>query len=214
MFHRSHINASSKRTFTTRFMVVLGWVAAGWVDTQTATVQDEIDARVLTLSDALAAEPSLQDGFDLAQDQSIIDQLAADLRDQLRETSYARSSMFGATFLLGQSPLDELGDYSFTTLEYNATLLEASDTVAELQVGLSIAANVATLTAGTMAGDPVSAIGGVFGLVSNAIGIADNAGAFGNTPSVDEQIYAQLIELRQQVEAMRAEMNVRFDRIE
>ncbi len=184
------------------------------VDAQTESVQIEIDSRVLTLSDALAAEPTLQDGYDLAQDQSIIDQLAADLRDQLRETSYARSSMFGATFLLGQSPLDELGDYSFATLEYNATLLEASDTIAEIQLGLSIAANVATLTAGTMAGDPVSAIGGVFGLVSNAIGIADNAGAFGNTPGVDEQIYAQLIELRQQVEAMRIEMNARFDRIE
>ncbi len=184
------------------------------VDGQTGFVQEEIDSRVLTLGDAIAAEPSLQDGLAQGQDQATVDQIASDLRDQLRETSFARSSMFGATFLLGQSPLDELGDYSVATLEFNATLLETSDTVAEVQMGLGVLTNLATIASGYSSGDPIAAMGGVFGLVSDAIGIADHAGAFDNTPDVDEQIYAQLIELRQQVEAMRQEMNARFDRIE
>ncbi len=184
------------------------------VDAQTDLVQLEIDSRIATIDDAIIAEPTLEDSVILGQDQVVIDQYIADLQAQLQETSEARSSMFGATFMLGQSPLDELGDYSVATIEFNATLLEASDTMAEVQLGLGIAANLATLTAGTLAGDPVSAIGGVFGLVSNGLDIADQTGAFGNTPSVDEQIYAQLVELRMQVETMRAEMHERFDRIE
>jgi len=184
------------------------------VDAQTELVQLEIDSRVATIDDAILVEPSLEDSVALGQDQAVIDQYIADLQAQLQETSEARSSMFGATFMLGQSPLDELGDYSIATIEFNSTLLEASDTMAEAQLGLGVAANLATLTAGALSGDPVSAIGGVFGLVSNGIDIAGFAGGADNTPSVDEQIYAQLIELRMQVETMRAEMHERFDRIE
>ncbi|MGV6815097.1 MAG: GC-type dockerin domain-anchored protein [Phycisphaerales bacterium] len=186
----------------------------GMVDAQTQLVQAEIDSRVATIDDAILAEPTLVEGFAMGQDQAILDQLADDLRAQLQETSLARSSMFGATFMLGQSPLDELGNYSTATIEYNALLLESSDTMAEVQLGLGVASNLATLAAAGFAGDPVSAVGAVFGLVSDGIGIADHAGAFGNTPSVDEQIYAQLIELRMQVETMRQEMHARFDRIE
>ncbi len=184
------------------------------VDIQAEGVQLEIDSRIATLDDAIAAEPTMYDGFAMGQDQAILDQIASDLQAQLQETSFARSSMFGATFLLGQSPLDELGDYSVAAADYNATLLEASDTVAEVQMGLGILTNLTTVAAGYASGDPIAAMGGVFGLVSDAIGIADHAGAFDNTPSVDEQIYAQLIELRVQVEAMRIEMHERFDRIE
>lgn len=184
------------------------------VDVQAEAVQLEIDSRIATLDDAIAAEPTMYDGFAMGQDQAVLDQIAADLQAQLQETSFARSSMFGATFLLGQSPLDELGDYSVAAADYNATLLEASDTVAEVQMGLGILTNLTTVAAGYASGDPIAAMGGVFGLVSDAIGIADHAGAFDNTPSVDEQIYAQLIELRIQIETMRIEMHERFDRIE
>ena len=174
------------------------------VDAQTELVQLEIDSRIATIDDAILIEPSLEESVILGQDQAVIDQYIADLQAQLQEMSEARSSMFGATFMLGQSPLDELGDYSVATIEYNATLLEASDTMAEVQLGLGIASNLANLAAAGIAGDPVAAMGAVFGLVSDGIGIADNTGAFGNTPSVDEQIYAQLIELRMQVETMRS----------
>ena len=184
------------------------------VDVETEAVQSVIDARVAALPAAIAAEPSITDGYAMSQDQAVLDALNAQIRVQLLETSSARASMFGATFLLGQSPLDELGDYSVATAEFNATLHQASDTTAHVQLGLGIAANVATVASGYLSGDPIAAAGGVFGLVSNGIDIAGLAGAAGNTPSVDEQIYDQLIELRAQVEAMRVEMHERFDRIE
>ncbi|MFG0312571.1 MAG: hypothetical protein ACF8LL_00075, partial [Phycisphaerales bacterium] len=173
-----------------------------------------IDTRLDELSTNLLNEPTMPEGQALAEDPVVVQQLIDEQQSELMETSDERTLLYGTVILLGQSPLDELGDYATQYEQYNAALLLATDNMAEINVGLGVTQHLLTLGIGVVTSNPATAVSGFFGLVSDGIGIADLAQGGSGTPSVDEQIYTQVLALRQQVEELRFEMNARFDRIE
>lgn len=173
-----------------------------------------IDARVDALGVNLMNEPDLVEGQSLAEDMVVVQQILDDQQAALMETSDERSLLYGTVILLGQSPLDELGEYATQYEQYNAALLLASDNMAEINVGLGVANHVLTFGIAIATRSPGDAVDSFFALVGDGLAIADLAQGGSSTPSVDEQIYEQVLALRQQVEDLRMEMNERFDRIE
>jgi hypothetical protein len=173
-----------------------------------------IDARVDALGTNLMSEPDLIEGQALAEDMGVIQQILDDQQAALMETSDERSLLYGTVILLGQSPLDELGDYASQYDAYNAALVQAADNMAEINVGLGVANHVLTFGIALALKEPGDAVDSFFALVGDGLAIADLAQGGSSTPSVDEQIYEQVLALRQQVEDLRMEMNERFDRIE
>ncbi len=183
-------------------------------DASGASVRALIDARLVELGLELENEPGMIEGQGLAEDMVLVQEIIDEQQAALMETSDERSLLYGTAILLGQSPLDELGDYATRYEQYNAALLLASDNMAEINAGLGVANHVLTLGIGIAARDPGTAVDSFFGLIGDGLAIAALSQNGSGTPSVDEQIYAQVVALRQQVEDLRMEMNERFDRIE
>ncbi len=165
-----------------------------------------------SLDFALASAPGLAESVDLAMnDPAYVEQVFDDLRASLEATAQARAAASAASYLMLQSDFAEIGDYASYTLDYSSISLQTSDDLSTLQSGLSIAGNLAIGVAGFSYGDPLTAAGGFLSAVTEAVGLAGDLNA---GPSVDEQVFDQVVALRQQVEQMRQEMNQRFDRID
>ena len=187
---------------------------------QLDSVRANIDAIVGTdsmiddgsLDDALATAPGLEASVELAMDDpAYIQQVLDDLRANLEATAEARAAASAAAYLMLQSDFEEIGTYASYTRDYSQISLETNDTMSHIQSGVSIAGNLAIGIAGVYTGNPMVAAAGFLSAATEALGLAGDLTA---GPSVDEQTFEQIVALRQQVEAMRQEMNARFDRID
>lgn len=165
-----------------------------------------------SLDFALASAPGLAESVDLAMnDPAYVQQVFDDLRASLEATAQARAAASAASYLMLQSDFAEIEEYATYTRDYSSISLQTSDDLSTIQSGVSIAGNLAIGIAGFYTGDPLTAAGGFLSAVTEAIGLA---GVLNAGPSVDEQIFDQVVALRMQVEQMRQEMNERFDRID
>jgi hypothetical protein len=178
------------------------------VEAEFTLLRDRMDAIVdgLTNSDTT---PSLVDGLDVTPQemQAIIDAL----QDRLMETAESRAFTAGAAFLMLQSQFDEIEAYGSNAQDFSAITLQTSDTFAYIEGSLNIASNLTQAYFNYGDGDYASMTDNLFGAASDVLGLVGlNFGG----PSVDEQIFDQVVELRQQVEDLRIEMNERFDRID
>jgi hypothetical protein len=190
------------------------------VTAQLDTVRTQIDAIVGTdpniddgsLDAALATAPGLSESIDLTMNDPLyVQQVLDDLRANLEATAEARAAASAATYLMLQSDFAEIEQYASYTQDFSSIVLQTNDDLSTLQSGLSIAGNLAIGIAGFYYGDPLTAAGGFLSAATSAIGLVND---LDGNPSVDEQVFDQVVALRQQVEQMRQEMNARFDRID
>jgi Bacterial Ig domain len=190
------------------------------VTSQLDTVRAQIDLIVGTdsmiddgsLDIALANAPGLAESVDLAMDDpAYVQQVLDELRANLEATAQARAAASAATYLMLQSDFEDIGAYASYTRDYSELSLETNDTMAGIQSGVSIVGNLAIGVAGFYYGDPLTAAGAFLNVVNEGLGLIAGIDA---PPSVEEQTFDQIVQLRQQVEEMRQEMNARFDRID
>ena len=178
------------------------------VEAEFTFLRDRLDSIVdgLATSDTT---PSLIDGLDVTPQemQDIID----DLQDRLMETAESRAFTAGAAFLMLQSQFDDITAYGTNAQDFSAITLETKNTFAYIESSLSITSNLTQAYFNYGDSDYASMADNLFGTASDVLGLVGLS--FGG-PGVDEQIFDQVVELRQQVEDMRLEMHERFDRID
>jgi Bacterial Ig domain len=190
------------------------------VNTQLDTVRDRItmivgvDANIDDglLDDALRNDPGLVQALDSTiNNPAYVQDVLDTLRAELEATAQARAASYSAMFLMLQSDDGTITDYASFNRDYSQIALETNEQMADLKAGISLVSTAAIAAGGVYFSQPEIAVGAFASLGSQVLDLATSQNA---APSVDEQTFQQLVELRQQVEQMRQEMNFRFDRID
>lgn len=188
------------------------------VAAQLATVRLQIDSIVGTdstvddgsLDTAIATGPGLAQSVDLAlNDPAYLQQVLDERRADLQATAQARAATSSATYLMLQSSFADIGAYASYTRDYSQIALETNQEAANIKTAVLLGGSVAAIAAGAQFGDPSAVIGGLLSVGNIGLNMVSDA-----PPSVEEQTFNQIAELRQQVEELRLEMNQRFDRID
>jgi hypothetical protein len=165
-----------------------------------------------TLDDALRDAPGLEASGELSRNNPAYVQAVLDtLRAELEATAQARTAASSATYLMLQSDDSAIGAYASFTRDYSQIALETNEQLADTKAGIKFASTIAIGAIGAQLGNPELVIASFASMGGKILDMATEQNA---APSVDEQTFNQLIELREQVEQMRQEMNVRFDRID
>lgn len=190
------------------------------VNTQLDSVRDRITMIVGVdenvddglLDDALRNDPGLVQSLDSTINNPAYVQGVLDtLRAELEATAQARAASYSAMFLMLQSDDGTITDYASFNRDYSQIALETNEQMADLKAGISLVSTAAIAAGGVYFSQPEIAVGAFASMGSQLLDLATAQDA---APSVDEQTFQQLVELRQQVEQMRQEMNFRFDRID
>ena len=171
------------------------------------------DARIAEFRAAMQNEPTLIDGLANANNPGVMDQLVAEYRSRIDEVAAPRTIVSTNALFLLQSADPSVRNLAQQSLDFSETQLETNNTMAGITAGVQYVGGLASLTVGIATGNPGTAIGGLTSSVLGGIGLVD---AFGGVspPSAEEQIFDEVIEMREQLEDVRVEMNMRFDRIE
>ena len=165
-----------------------------------------------TLDDALANDPGLVESLNLSiNDPAHVQGVLDTLRTELEATAQARAASYSAMFLMLQSDDGTITDYASFNRDYSQIALETNENMADLKAGVSLVSTAAIAGVGAYLGNPEIMVGSFASMGSQLLDLATAQDA---APSVDEQTFQQLVELRMQVEQMRQEMNIRFDRID
>jgi Bacterial Ig domain len=190
------------------------------VNTQLDSVRDRITMIVGVdeniddglLDDAIRNDPGLIESLDSTiNDPMYVESVLNTLRSELESTAEARAASYSAMFLMLQSDDGTITDYASFNRDYSQIALETNEQMADLKAGISLVSTAAIAAGGVYFNQPEIAVGAFASLGSQVLDLATSQDA---APSVDEQTFQQLVELRQQVEQMRQEMNFRFDRID
>ncbi|MBZ0172559.1 MAG: hypothetical protein K8E66_09290, partial [Phycisphaerales bacterium] len=171
------------------------------------------DDRIAEFHAEMADEPTLIEGLANANDPGIMDQLVAEYRSRIDEVAAPRTIVASNALFLLQSTDPSVRNLAQQSLDFSDSQLETNSTMAGITSGVQYASGLATLGLGIATGNPANAIGGLTSSVLGGIGLVD---AFGGVspPSAEEQIFGEITEMRDQLEDVRAEMNMRFNRIE
>jgi hypothetical protein len=179
-------------------------------------VQENIEDGTLyiagTLKQALNEAPRLVESVDLSlNNPAYVEGVLDTHRAELEATAQARAATSSATYLMLQSDDSTVEAYASFTRDYSQITLETNEQMADSKAQIKLVSTLAVGLIGSGMGNPEIVIASLASVGGQMLEMAFDQVA---APSVDEQTFAQLIELRQQVEAMRQEMNVRFDRID
>lgn len=126
-----------------------------------------------------------------------------------RSTAAQRAGVFARTLLLQQSSFDDVRAIATHSRSYAALQLQTNNSLAIAEQSFGIAGSLLGVVAGFKSGDPWGAVQSITDVITGAFGLASLFGPTG--PSAEEQIFDQIVELRQQVEDMRVQLNGRFD---
>lgn len=129
--------------------------------------------------------------------------------DSIRETSDDRAAVFARTMLLQQSSYPDVQYVAENTRSFAGLQLQVNNDLSVAQQSLDIVGSLAGLGAAYATGNVYAGVTSTASLVSGVLGLVDLLGD--GPPSADEQIFAQIAGLRQQVEDLRVQMNARFD---
>ncbi len=169
--------------------------------------------RIDELNLALSMEESIyQDMLD-AQDPVEMQQLADAYRQQLDQVAQYRAIIDANAMMLLQSSDPDVRDLAQQALSFGGTQLQTNETIAGINAGVQYASALTTFGIGIATGSPADAITGLADVVLSSIELGEVIGG-SSIPSADEQIFNQLVEMRDQLEDVRVQMNQRFDRIE
>jgi len=179
----------------------------GSIQIEMDQLQLHIDQLLADISSSLEEAPGLLENTEATPEE--MEDLLEELHENLENSTRARALSSAAALLMLQSQFDEIDHYATLTRNYTAAAAEMDNTFAYLESGLSFTQHLA---GAFLAGDDTAAyVDNLFGLAGDVLGFTE---LFVSGPSVDEQIFEQVIELRQQVEDLRVEMHERFDRID
>ena len=151
--------------------------------------------------------PTVIDALDNAQNTNYLNQQIAIYEADLLADANARSMVSWNSMMLLQNSHDEAQQYSTSARDFSHVRLETDDTLAKVKLGIEIVGNVADALKEGSIGSATSAI-------LSSLDLADAFGAFGSPPSPEEQIFDQIVEVRQDIDNMRVQMHDRFDRVE
>jgi hypothetical protein len=183
--------------------------------TQLGVIKGQIDSIVgLTgsLGVALDNAPGLEESVALGQNENNINALIAERRIELQAVAEARTTVSAATFLMLQREFDEIGPYAFASRDFSQISLETNEAAADMKAGVSIAMSLTAAAVAAYREDPVSRALAMSSVVDKTFTLVGRK--LDDSKSVDQQTFEQVKQLRLQVEDMRREMNVRFDRID
>ncbi|MFG0306860.1 MAG: GC-type dockerin domain-anchored protein [Phycisphaerales bacterium JB040] len=169
------------------------------------------------LSDTLMQDTAATRDAALGGDQGALDELAAveaEVRARAVAVAEQRARTFANTLLLMQSEYPDIRYSAERARDFASIQLQVNNDMAKLKAGLDTAGSVVGLAAAIYTGDAWGATQSAFDLVGNAIGLGEEFGLIEGDPSVDEQVFDQVVQLRQQVEELRVEMNERFDLVD
>ncbi|MFG0315194.1 MAG: hypothetical protein ACF8LL_13545, partial [Phycisphaerales bacterium] len=185
-----------------------GNLNSSFADVALATQQ-----RIDELNTALSMEESIyQDMLD-AQDPVEMQQLADAYRQQLDQVAQYRAIIDANAMMLLQSADPDVRDLAQQALSFGGTQLQTNETIAGINAGVQYASALTTFGFGIATGSPADAITGHADVVLSSIELGEVLGG-SSVPSADEQIFEQLVDMRDQLEDVRVQMNQRFDRIE
>lgn len=185
-----------------------GGINASFADIALSTQQ-----RIDELNTLLSMEESIyQDMLD-AQDPVEMQQLADAYRQQLDEVAQYRAIIDANAMMLLQSSDPDVRDLAQQALSFGGAQLQTNETIAGINAGVQYASALTTFGFGIATGSPADAITGLTDVVLSSIELGEVLGG-SSVPSADEQIFEQLVEMRDQLEDVRVQMNQRFDRIE
>jgi len=183
------------------------------VNSAFGTIANESAERFGELQATMNDEPTLLEGIAATSDPQFMDDLIADYRDRIDQVAMPRTLITANALILLQSEDPGVRHLAEQAREFGSLELQTSNTIAGIELGAQYLGGAATFIGGAATLNPVDAITGFLDVVTASAGIVDTFGD-GGPPSPEEQMFDQIIEMRDQLEDVRVEMNQRFDRIE
>lgn len=185
----------------------------GGINTSFTDISLSTQQRIDELNALLSMEESIyQDMLD-AQDPVEMQQFADAYREQLNEVAQYRAIIDANAMMLLQSSNPDVRDLAQQALSFGGAQLQTNETIAGINAGVQYASALTTFGFGIATGSPADAITGLADVVLSSIELGEVLGGSA-VPSADEQIFEQLVDMRDQLEDVRVQMNQRFDRIE
>ena len=178
-----------------------------------ADVAGRTDARIAEFQAEMAYEPTLIEGMANSNNQGIMDALVAEYRSRIDEVAAPRTIVAANAMFMLQSADPGVRNLAQQSLDFSGSQLETNNTMAGITSGVQYLGGVATLGVGIASGNPVDAIGGLTSAITGGLGLV-NAFGGASPPSAEEQMFDEIVEMRDQLEDVRVEMNMRFNRIE
>ena len=163
-------------------------------------LSDEIEQALQAHPDAVAARPPTAEE---------VAEIAARRESEAAERAQSRATVSLIAALMAQSEVDEHVGYAAQAEEVAEAQGVTEDVMSHVRDGIKIGGGAVALVAGLKLLKPGLAIGGLIQVVDGTYSM------FGpDTPTPEEEILDQILELRQQVEDLRVQMHARFDRID
>ncbi|MDF1810413.1 MAG: GC-type dockerin domain-anchored protein [Phycisphaerales bacterium] len=153
-----------------------------------------------------ASDPDHPDHADAI---AFLDARRQSLIESFRETADERVSVFARTLLLSQSSYPDVVYAAEHARSFAGLQLQVNNELAIAQESVGIISSLGGLGAAYASGNLMSGASSLAGVVSGVFSVADSLGD--GPASVDEQIFNQITDLRDQVEDLRIQMNERFD---
>lgn len=179
------------------------------VEAELSGVGRRIDAALDSIVQSLAREPSFFDGASRSLDPVVIAEAERQRGAARRARLASRAALsLGALLIaqqaseLGRTEARQLRDFAHVQLQTDRTMNDVTGVLAVGGEALSAAGAFAT-------GNPLGGAGGLLNVVNGVLGLVGPG-----VPTPDEQIFDQMVALRNQVERFRREMHDRFDSIE
>ncbi len=172
----------------------------------------QTDVRIAEFQAAMADEPTLVEGLANAGDSNYLDQLLEEYRSRIDQVAGPRTIVSTNALFMLQSADPSIRSLATQSLDLSEAQLETNDTMAGIIGGVELVGGIAQFGIGVASKDPATALSGLLSVTTTALDLADTFGS--STPSAEEQIFGQIIEMREQLEDVRVEMNIRFNRIE
>lgn len=177
------------------------------------TIASESAERFGELQATMNNEPTLLEGIAATDDPQFMDDLVNEYRERIDQVATPRTLIAANALMLLQSEDPNVRRLAEQAREFGSLELQTSNTIAGIELGAQYVGGAATFIGGAATLNPVDAITGLLDVVTASAGIVDTFGD-GGPPSPEQQMFDQIVEMRDQLEDVRVEMNLRFDRIE
>lgn len=169
---------------------------------------------IVTSVDPNGDPTTLHEAVDNATDPGFVDAIEEEYRQDILAVSGSRTGVGWATAMLWQSPNPAARQYADAAAELAQISLETSDTMSKAKSGIELATGLATLGVGFAKKDPASVIGGISGSILTGMDLAESFGLIDAPPSIEEQMFEQIVQVRVDIANLGAQLNERFDQIE
>lgn len=158
--------------------------------------------------------PTVIEAAENGTSEIILEAQIAEYDQALRDASDNRAEFQWNTMLLLQSDQESARMYGSSARDFSHIQLETDSTLTKVKLGVQVASSSAQLGIAIASGEPGDAVGAASDLIINSLDLADEFGAFDSPPPPEEQIFDQLVQVREDINELRLAMDERFDQIE